>query len=162
MRWNAPSWGLQLPIRDWKGILGLKCPREWGNTLLPHGLGVASGAGGIFGFQVLEVRGESTESIQVRTVERHRGMEEFVKRFGNVDAALRTLGRDQGHVGRWAQVVAQGKDSLREPCALTRGQFILPVWGCQHCGIIHGVIHGAPGSGAASSAVKFKKINYFV
>lgn len=104
MRWNAPSWGLQLPVRDWKGILGLKCPREWGNTLLPHGLGVASGAGRIFGFQVLQVRGESTESIQVRTVERHRGMEEFVKRFGNVDAALRTLGRDRGVWGgghRW-------------------------------------------------------------
>lgn len=33
-------------------------------------------------------------------MERHGGTGEFVKRFGNVDAALRTLGRDRGRVGR--------------------------------------------------------------
>lgn len=56
-------------------------------------------------------------------------------------------------------MLAPGKDSLREPEALPRDQFLLPVWGCQqHCGITQGGIHGAPGSREALPAVKIKEI----
>lgn len=81
------------------------------------------------------------------------GMDEFGKGFGNVDAALRTLGRDQGRVGRgykgripWG---SWGSYKGSVPFA----------WGGLSAALGHhpGGVRGAPGSGEASSAVKLNK-----
>lgn len=95
--WNC-SWG-GCGVLPWAAVLhpglcscpfgdfGAEMPRGVGNTLLPHGLGLASDA---VGFLVSRCFRHEVEALS------HGGTGEFVKRFGNVDAALRALGRGTG------------------------------------------------------------------